>query len=226
MGIWIEAVLSAGWAGEQYGLELHAEHLFVSVVLFILAYAVSQWLYIRYSAKAKDYGVLLALWTLRFALITMFVLSYEWPWRKLIELSFSHQATMWLVIAGLLVISFWLAHITNRLRIVVSVTIFCILSMIFVVLSNSPEHATYLQVIYNIALVGTGIWLIIHGINDGISHYFFLGVAVILLVAFMRYVDLIGEYIGGSILFLVLAALLFGAARYWKIQKARSMVRD
>ena len=35
--------------------------------------------------KAKDYSVLLALWTLRFALITMLALSFEAPWKELIK---------------------------------------------------------------------------------------------------------------------------------------------
>ncbi len=71
----------------------------------------------------------------------------------------------------------------------------------------------------------SGIWLIVRGINSGISHYFFLGITAILVIAFMRYIDLIGEYIGGAILFTMLAVLLLGAARYWKrqqIKEARS----
>ena len=93
--------------------------------------------------------------------------------------------------------------------------------MIAAVLSDNSVNAIYFQVIYNIALVGSGIWLILRGIHSGISHYFFLGIATILLTAFMRYVDLIGEYIGGAILFMVLAVLLLGAARYWKAQQIK-----
>lgn len=65
-------------------------------------------------------------------------------------------------------------------------------------------------------LIAVGIWLIIRGIHSGISHYFFLGVTAILLTAFMRYIDLIGDYIGGAVLFMVFAVLLLGAAKYWK----------
>ena len=68
----------------------------------------------------------------------------------------------------------------------------------------------------NLLLMGTGVWLIVRGINNRISHYFFLGVATILVTALLRYVDLIGDYVGGALLFLVFAALLLGAARYWK----------
>ena len=73
-----------------------------------------------------------------------------------------------------------------------------------------------MQVLYNLALVVCGIWLIVRGIHSGISHYFFLGVATILLIAFVRYIDLIGEYVGGALLFMAMAAVLLGAAKYWK----------
>jgi len=56
---------------------------------------------------------------------------------------------------------------------------------------------------------------------SGISHYFFLGITAILLTALMRYIDLIGEYVGGAILFMVLAAFLLSAAKYCKQHQER-----
>ena len=67
---------------------------------------------------------------------------------------------------------------------------------------------------------GYRVWLIISGISKGISHYFFLGVASILITALLRYADLIGDYIGGALLFMFFAALLLGAARFWKKHRA------
>ncbi len=218
VGLWIEAALAAAWAGEGHRFELYPEHLLVSAAMFIFAYAFSQWLHARENGKAKDYGVLLSLWTLRFGLIVMFVLSYEEPWRELIGSDWNHQTSMWQVVVVLLGGSLWLGWKAEKLKTLIPITTFSTLSMIAVVLFNDPADAIYFQVIYNIALVGTGIWLIVRGIQSGISHYFFLGIATILLTAFMRYVDLIGEYVGGAILFIVLAVLLLGAARYWKAQ--------
>ncbi len=45
--------------------------------------------------------------------------------------------------------------------------------------------------------------------------------SAILLTAFMRYVDLIGDYVGGALLFAVFAALLLGAAKYWKSYQSK-----
>ena len=70
-------------------------------------------------------------------------------------------------------------------------------------------------------LVVTGIWLIRRGIDDAATHFFYTGVGVLLLTALARYFDLIGDYIGGAVLFAVAAAVLYGAARYWRIRQVQ-----
>lgn len=219
IGLWVEMILSAAWTIDRHGLDLHAEHVFVSSALFIFAYAFSQWLGSRESAKVQDYGVLLSLWTLRFGLIVMLVMSYEEPWVELIRADWDHQASMSLVVIVLLAASLWLASLSGALQTVVPISLFFGLSMIAVVLSDDRSNGMLFQIIYNVALVGSAIWLIMSGIKNGVSHYFFLGVATLLLTALLRYIDLIGEYVGGAILFMVFAALLLAAARYWKMQQ-------
>ena len=113
-------------------------------------------------------------------------------------------------------ISLALAYKINRLSPIIYVAGFYLLSISMVLLSNNPDHGLYFQIVYNLALVCIGIWLILKGIDDGVLHYFFLGVASLLLTALMRYIDLIGNYMGGAALFLVSACVLLGAARYWK----------
>ncbi len=223
VGLWIEASLSAVWTSERHGLDLHAEHVFVSVALFVFAYAFSHWLHARESSKAKDYGVLLSLWTLRFGLILMLVLSYEGPWRELIRANWDHQVSMWQIVTVLLVASLWLGWKTGKLQVLVPISVFFSLSMMAVILSDDSSDGMLFQIIYNVALIGSAVWLILRGIQGGISHYFFLGIATILLIAFMRYVDLIGEYVGGAMLFTVFAVLLLAAARYWKAQQIASI---
>ncbi len=216
IALWLETSLSVVWTGGRHRFDLFAEHVFVSVALFVFAFALSHWMHTRESAKAKDYGVRLSMWTLRLGLVAMLILSYEEPWRALIGTHLSHAVSMSWIVALLLGLSIWLGWKAEKLKTLAPIVIFTGLSMAAVLLSKNFGHAIYFQVIYNIALIGIGIWLILRGIQGGISHYFFLGIATILLTAFMRYVDLIGEYIGGAILFMVLAALLLGAARYWK----------
>lgn len=74
------------------------------------------------------------------------------------------------------------------------------------------------QVAANLLLIGSGVLLIRRGIAEGRSHDFYLGVSVILTTGLLRYIDLIGDYVGAAILFAVFAAILLGSARYWRIK--------
>ena len=223
--LWFEAVLSLMWMDDRGRLELSAEHVFVGVALFLLAHVASHRLHARESAKARDYGAVLSLWTLRFALLSMLVLSFEAPWAGLLRSDWSHQTSMWLVLAALGAITLWSGYGTGRLSNLLALTVLCGAPMIAVVATRTEDSAVYFQVLDNVALVAAGIWLIVRGTASGVSHHYFLGVATILLTAFMRYVDLIGNYLGSAILFMGLAVLLLGAARYWRVRQGREVRR-
>jgi hypothetical protein len=221
VALWIEGSLSLVWGRAGDLLNFHAEHFGAGLALLVFAHAFGHWLDGRASAKARDYGVLLTLWTLRFGILAMLVLSFADPWVELIDADWPHQASMWLVVVALLAAALWLGWKSGSLQTLAPIAALCVLSLAAVVPMDDEANAVYFQIVWNIALVAAGIWLMLRGIRDGISHYFFLGIATILLVAFMRYVDLIGDYVGGAILFMVLAALLLGAARYWRTRQPR-----
>ena len=217
--VWVETSLSMLWTEGWIRFDFSSEHFFVSVALFILAYAASHWLHARSEARAKDYGVVLWLWTMRFALLVLFVLSFERPWIELITSQWGHQPSMWIIVATLLAISLGIGWRTGTLLPILVLCVLCSSAMVAVALTDSRDGALYFQVLDNVALVAAGIWLIVRGAVGGVSHYFFVGVAVILLTAFTRYVDLIGDYVGGALLFMLLAILLLGSARYWKLRQ-------
>ena len=221
IGFWVEALLSVLWADSRYHLNIHPEHFFVSIALFLLAYATSLWLANQPGIKAKDYGAVLLVWCLRFGLILLFVLSYGFAWEELIESHWQHAPSMWAITLAICGASLWLGYKSNKTTTLAGITAFALLSMLLLSVTRDPAMAVYYQVVYNIALVCSGVWLIVRGINAGVSHYFFAGLATILLTAFLRYIDLIGEYVGGAALFMVMAAILLGAAKYWKHQQTR-----
>jgi hypothetical protein len=72
------------------------------------------------------------------------------------------------------------------------------------------------QILVNLALLITGIWMIIKAYKTSSSLSFYTGVGVLLITAVLRYIDLIGDYIGGAIVFFVAGTLMFGAAKMWK----------
>ena len=222
--LWLETSLAVLWM-DGGRLEATAEQAFVGVAVFILAYAVSHLLNAGPSAKARDHGAVLSLWTLRFALIGMLVLSFEAPWEDLIGASWSKQTSMWGIMAALAVATLWIGSKTANLPILVTLIVLCGTVMVAVVASQDEASAVYFQVLDNVALVVAGIWLIVRGTVTATSHYFFLSVTVILLTAFLRYVDLIRDYLHGAALFMVLAVVLLASARYWKARQSNEARR-
>lgn len=212
---WIEYSLAVYWS-ERWYFDFLAEHAVVSIALFIFAYSVSQFLIQRSSSIAKDYGAIMALWCLRFGLLLMLIMSFEDPWKELLKAEWNHTISMYSLVCILCIAAYVLASYTHRKKLVAAITAFYLCTMFAVVYSNNTTHSLIFQIASNIALIAFGIWLILQGINHGISHYFFLGIATILLTALIRYIDLIGDYIGGAILFILFAIILLGAAKYWK----------
>ena len=224
IGFWVEYSLAALWreATDFFLFDLHAENLAVAAGLFVLLFAFSQWLNRRADSAARDYAAVIAVWCLRFTLILLLVMSFAAPWRGLLEADWNHLPSMWLVLAALGSTTLLLAHRTQQLPLATGLLAIFWGLLLALLLSRNTDHAIYFQLFDNIVLVASGIWLIVRGIHSGISHYFFLGVVSVLVTALLRYFDLIGDYIGGAVLFTVFAALLLGAARYWKRYQAKN----
>ncbi|AOS97701.1 hypothetical protein AUP74_02293 [Microbulbifer aggregans] len=218
VGLWVEYGLSWLWGDGSGGLlfDVRGENVVVAAGLFLLLFALSHWLSQRPESKPRDYAALLSIWSLRFALVFMLVMSFASPWRALLDYDWPHQLGMWLMLIVLGAAGLWLARKAQRLPSVALLFATLIVVILAVIVDGQPEHAVGFQLIANFALLGTGIWLIVRGINSGISHYFFLGVTAILATAFLRYIDLIGDYLGGAALFTLFALLLLLAARFWK----------
>ncbi len=214
-GLWVEFSLSTYWReGRLY--EIYAEHLAVAVSLFILFYAFSHWLKRRQSVKARDYAAVLSLWSLRFALVLLLILSFAEPWRELISADWAHQTSMLIIVCSLSAIAIGLSVGAGKLPLFAVIVLFYIASLAAVLATDDPAYSQYFQVIDNLVLITVAAGLIVYGIKEGISHYFFLGVVAVLLTAFLRYLDLVGDYFGAAALFLVFAVILLGAAWYWK----------
>ncbi|MCG8335421.1 MAG: DUF2157 domain-containing protein [Proteobacteria bacterium] len=215
IGIWLNYSLAFLWRDTRL-LDFHPEHVFVSTALFIFIYGLSHFLYGLQNVKAKDYGSLLAVWSLRFGLVFMLVMSFEDPWRELINADWNHLISSSLIVLTLIAGSIALVIRSYRVQPLLAILGLFAVSFMGVVFLQWEYQLRFLQVLFNLALVGMGIWLIVRGIHSGISHYFYLGVSTVLATAFLRYIDLIGNYIGGAVLFAFFAMILLGAAKYWK----------
>lgn len=228
--LWVQSSLGAMWHDGEGRFAWPEELHFVGAALFLLAYAAGRWLHAREGAKEKDYGAALSIWTLRLVLVGLFVLSFESPWLELLRDDWAHQGSMWAVIAGLGAAALWLAARAGALRTLLAPVALVAGTMAAVVIVAArsetlppSQYAVWFQVLANAALIAAGIRLVFRGATAGVSHWFFLGVGTILLTAFIRYMDLIGDYVGGAALFLVFAALLLGSARFWKSRQGREV---
>lgn len=215
LGLWMEYSLSMYWK-QGASLRWEAEHLIITVSFFAAAYGFSQWLVTHSSSIAKEYGALLGVWCLRFVLILTMFLSFKGPWQDLINADWNHLPLMSFLSMLLWTLAAYFVYISRHYLPTIVFFLLFFSTSVLLIGTDTAGHAIFFQVVYNMILVGLGVWLIIGGISTNISHDFWTGVCTLLAMATLRYIDLIGGYVGGAILFMMIAGILLGAAHYWK----------
>ena len=85
-----------------------------------------------------------------------------------------------------------------------------------------PDQALVWAVASNLLLLLLAMHWMRRGLLEGEGGLYVTGLIAILTLALLRYLDLIGGYLGAAGLFLGMAALLFVAGRYWRRREARS----
>jgi len=214
IAIWVESLVD--YNINRNGFEIDNEHLVIAASLAIFAYAFSYWLIDQKTAKTTDYGTVLSIWSLRLGLLMMFIMSFSEPWRDVLRGSWSALPSMLTLYLLLMTITLWLAWRAQRLKLFAGIVFLATVVLAGVVSYPAYLNQVHLQIACNLCLIAAGILLIIRGTRSDTSHYFFLGVATILATAFLRYINLIGDYIGGALLFAVIAGVLLASAHYWK----------
>ena len=108
----------------------------------------------------------------------------------------------------------------------ISFTLFyciCNIIILFSLPKSTLTLSLILQILTNLALLLTGIWLIIKAYRTSSSAAFYMGIAVLLITALLRYIDLIGDYIIGSLVFFIAGLIMYVAARIWR---GRSSIQE
>jgi uncharacterized membrane protein len=213
--LWLEYLAAWFWS-DGLRLTFSEEHIVLTASLFALAYGASRWLMQRREVALQDYGAILAAWCLRFVIVLLLVFSFESPWKELLRADWNHWPSLLVVCGFIWTAALYLGYRATHYASLIAFAALLLLSAGALALLNGAVHAPLFQAAYNLVLIGLGIWLITRGVQHRVSHYFWSGIAAILAVALFRYFDLIGSYIGGSLLFLTIAGILLGAARYWR----------
>ena len=234
---WIE-VLFARFIGDRRFMTPNEEHIPITLGLFVVYYVLGKWMELRDDLpRISEYGMVLRLWALRLGLVVLLVLSFEQPWQGLMELQYQAPGLVlgWSLlvtaIASFLLHRIWVergtrAWLDDGLSGLAYLFVFLLVVLISLTTTGkNADLALMLQLFGNFACVGSGIWLIMRALRDSITLYFYTGIGVILITALLRYADLVGDYIGGSLLFLFFAAVLFAAARFWRAHTRAGVAR-
>ena len=213
---WLNVLL--GWAyGYPWRPDIEAGHLTLNMGLLALIFMAGHRLSATTSVYLRRTATLLSLWALRGYLLLLLPFTFtEFCEGYLKELETVMDPGLWM---GLLaaIPAAWLA-LHNRSAHPLSRGLVMGLPLVMVLLHGgiSESMAVPVTVLVNLLVLGSAIVLVQQGLLKGLSQYFYSGVALLLVLGMMRYVDLVGDYVGGSVLFLLAAGILFLAAHYWR----------
>lgn len=165
---------------------------------------------------AKEYGTVLLNICGAALMGMLLVMTFLDPWQSLLGAQWHHPyALVTLVVLFGAMMLYFVRDDPMRTFFSLALTIYLV-TMAAVLVSRNEDHAVTFQVAMNLLFVGLGIALLWHGLRSGSSRSFKVGLGALLLIANIRYFDLVGNYVGAAVLFLVFALLMLGAAQFWK----------
>ena len=225
LNMWLMA-LSLWWTGRTGGgMEGGFDNAVFSMACGISSLMLGAWMA---STAASDrmqvYGGVLRLWGLRGAVIVLLVMTFESPWRGLFQESFENIGWLWISLA--MGLGSWLAALGVELKRgpsrrgilgLVAAGIFVVYwSVAMLAVEVFPGDGDGWQIAGNLIALCYGVALIVEAVQETSTASFYMGVGMLLLLALFRYFDLVGDYVGAAILFMVCAGVLMGAARFWR----------
>ena len=212
LAYWIE-----GTAHGIFDFDIDALWL-IAVGVVIGFYGLGVFLAQNKSPRYQAYASILQLWCLRFLILSAFILTFKHTWRSLLHSSYSHAFTLPAVAIGFAAATLGIGFSLYKKRFMPVGAWYLLygISVFVGLFAKDLLDPMTMSLIFNVIFIIIAIYLIIEGVNKGITHYFFLGVFGVLAIALARYINLIGNYIGASILFIVLAGVLLAAAKYWR----------
>lgn len=180
------------------------------------------WLQKNSNEKWKDYGEI----TYKISLFTLYFISFFLLIRanteKMLGLFAHYDKFSFFEIWAILFVPILILNFILKIR------IFYIITFLHVMLFGlcffiKPQESLYFFVFINISIFCIYGFLIYKGILQSSFLNYFFGVLGLLAFAFIRYVALIEDYVGASLLFFICAIILLIASKtYGKLQKNTS----
>ena len=216
---WLNLLL--GWIyGYPFWPEIEAGMVSLNMGLLALLFMGSHALAPSTFPHLRRAGTLLSLWSLRGYLVLLVPFTImEVCEAFLEELQGLQDPGLW---GGLLaaVPAAWLAvrdrasHLLARALVIGLPVLLLLFHGV-----DSDTLAIPLALVVNLLVLVSAIVLIQQGLDKGLSQFFYSGVGLLLVLAMVRYLDLVGDYVGAAVMFLIAAGILFAAARYWRARQ-------
>ncbi len=210
-------ILLAWFYGYPWRPDFDTGHFTMNMGLLALVFMVGHRLAPSASAPMRRTATLLSLWSLRGYLILLIPFTFSSACSAYMkDLQGFSDPGLWLglmaaIPAALLALRDGGAHPLAR-GLVMGVPLLLVLFHGM----DREAVAVPMAVMVNLLALVSAIVLIQQGLEKGFSQYFYSGVGLLLVLAMIRYVDLVGDYVGGAVMFLIAAAILYAAARYWR----------
>lgn len=208
---------------ERSGLGVHMEPLILAFALSLILYLVARHMSTSADHTVSDYGSVLHLWTARFGVLVLLPFSFAETWEEFgDELLKTDLGILLGCVVGAALCAgasaAWLRRNGSGWEDCAPGLAFASLLAVgtFVIPGFEATSPVLAQILVTLALLVIGLWLIVRGIQTTSAASFYLGTATIAMTALLRYFDLVGDYIGTSIVFMVCGAAMAGAAGIWK----------
>ncbi|MEE2902716.1 MAG: DUF2157 domain-containing protein [Myxococcota bacterium] len=230
INLWL-VTLSSWWLGlTKGGLDTSGESVVFSTACAMSTVIIGAWMERRaLSERMKNYGAVIRLWGVRAGLVLILMFTFETSWRELLDPS-GYDHPFLLVLSLVLGVGSFIFAAFYQLReksdretiIKLGVTGLCVIFWGVAVYAAgfgadaTPGVVRIWTILTNLLAVVCGVALIIEAVYETSTAYFYMGIAVLLCLALFRYFDLIGDYIGGAVLFMVCGGILMASARFWK----------
>lgn len=217
------------WIGKHWLWSISASHLVVHTGLALVLFTLTQRLATHADSDWREVGAWLQHWLVRMAVMVMLVFSFADTWDYYIThmARVGAPALILFLLADLLVVT--VARRLSPTRLVTLVLVAGTANVMVLAGFTLPDRDAIhvlMAVLVNLFLLALGIRLIVRGLEIRAGQLFYSGVLLLLSLALMRYLNLIGDYLGSALLFLVAGAVLFAAARYWQRSAGQRLARQ
>lgn len=160
------------------------------------------------------YARVLQAWLLRAVVIVLLCLSFGESWDLFLD-EWREQAAMGItalaVAVGILLVGMMRLSAGARRRLLAAV----LPTVAIFALATFGLSPVAMAVLVNLILLVLAMGAMHQGLQTGQTQLFYTGVSVVLLLALLRYFDLIGGYIGAAVMFALAGVVMIGAARFW-----------